>query len=95
MKTFFVVCQEFCPTCQGSKVVPNPLWVRFFAETAGRGEEERWAQENGFDCALDLGPEEEPCQDCDAQGVIQRLVPLPDALQSLKVSVGPKLTDAR
>jgi len=87
MKMFFVGCQETCPMCQGSRVVANPLWARFFAETGSHRDADLWARDNGFDCALDLGPEEEPCQDCDGQGAVQRLVPLHEALSTLNASV--------
>lgn len=84
MKQFLVICQEACPTCRGSRVVPNPLWEQYFAETGGHGDADLWARENGMDCALDMGPEEEPCPDCDAQGTVQRLVPLVEALEHVK-----------
>jgi len=87
MKTFFVLCQESCPRCQGCRVVANPLWERYFLETGGHSDPDRWARDNGFDCALDLGPQEEPCHDCDGQGTVQRLVPLHEALSMLHSSV--------
>lgn len=87
MREFFAICYETCPTCGGTRLVPNPLWERYWVETAGRADQDLWARNNGFECALDLGPEEEPCQDCDGQGTVQRLVPLHDALSTLNTSV--------
>jgi hypothetical protein len=83
VKAFFVICQAACPTCQGAGVVANALWARFFKETGGAGDPQAWARDAGFASALEMGAEAEPCQDCEGVALVQRLVPLQEALQAL------------
>lgn len=84
MKVFFVICEQTCPTCQGVRVITNPLWERYFCETAGSRDPDAWAREQGFDCALDIGPEEVPCEDCEGSGVVQSRESLAQALHYLQ-----------
>jgi len=86
MKEFFVMCRDTCANCHGAQLVMNPLWERFFAETAGQGDPDAWAKDNGFDCAMDMGAEEEPCQVCEGEGRVSSLVPLREAIEAIRAN---------
>ena len=84
-RSFFVLCRETCRTCRGSGVVANPLWSRYFAETDATTDPDDWARTVGFDSALDVGPEELPCEECEGEGRCEYPVPLAEALTDLSL----------
>jgi hypothetical protein len=79
-RTFFVLCRESCRTCRGSGLVVNPIWDRYFRETDGTADPDLWARAAGFGSALEVGPEEIPCDDCEGEGRREYPIPLAEAL---------------
>lgn len=96
VKTFFVTSEGPCPACSGTGYVANPLWVAYWQDydsmpppikDAPDFDDEQWSNEwtrkHGYRDMDKLGPEEEPCDDCNGTGILTSKLPLSEALVAL------------
>jgi hypothetical protein len=86
---YTVSCTSPCTECGGARVVANPLWQKFYADTKTEKDPDpdAWARAHGYANAMAMGREEEICGECDGLGYFQYQVPLADALMALGLKV--------
>ena len=92
MAEYLVLKRERCPRCDGCGIVPHPIWSQCWQEWKKTDRSmhfmdfaEKWLADKVVDGAPALeAPQELVCPECDGFEVLERRVPLQEALREIR-----------